>query len=92
MFPRSAKVFRKMLDRLSEAVPIFKTSPQRRRSIFLEKTMIRSWTHTNLRLTASAAFREMRTGTGFIGGVCLRPEDMNYQPKPNGTDRLEMKD
>ena len=54
--------------------------------------MIRSWTPTNFSLRAAAAFGRMRTEMGLIGAVCLRAEDMNYQPKPNGTDRLEMKD
>jgi hypothetical protein len=73
------------------SVPRFKTSQLGSGVIFLEKKMIRSWTHTNLDLMASAAFRDMRTGRGLAGEICVRIADTNYQPKPSGMNRLESK-
>ena len=61
-------------------------------NFFGEKSMIRSWTHTNLSILPAAAFRDVRTGTGRTARMCLRLETMNYQPKPNGLDRSQSKD
>ena len=48
--------------------------------------MIRNLEHT-FATTAWATGRDIRQSFVMRGAMCLCLDDMNYQPKPNGTDR-----
>lgn len=50
--------------------------------------MIRKLEHT-FATTAWATGRDIRQSFVMRGAMCLCLDNMNYQPKPNGTDRSQ---
>jgi len=54
--------------------------------------MTQNWIHTNQRTIGTAAAIEMRfSGSLSTTSLCVSFENSNYQPKPDGLDRLGRK-
>lgn len=50
--------------------------------------MIQNWLHTIQETIGSTAGKEMRYSRSLSVGLCADFTNANYQPKPNGVDRL----
>ena len=53
--------------------------------------MIHTWCQTIRRTMGSKAATEMRFSASLPVGLCAGFENLNYQPKPGGLDRLGRK-